>query len=763
MDIPVSVTTSGLFKRLSVDEELKAQIISLRNVVEAFAATTARSVPNFTDHTVRHMDALWGVTDQVFTTSEIQKMTCAEAFVLACGFYLHDIGMAYAGTIEGLEKIQASPPYRGFIASILPKDRNDPDMILRAIAVAIRKLHARAAIDLATSAIPGTDVHLFEGKLFREAWVLTCGRVAASHHWGLEQVGREFGAQGTIPLPGNRRGDLQFVACALRIIDYAHINRDRAPTLERAFRKPLEKDSLIHWLAQESIDGPTRDENELVYRAARPIADVEAWWLYYEMLVGLDDEIRGVRRLLDRSVVSKDRFSLAGVRGAAAPSEASILIPTDKFLPIEVNLRTGSIERLVELLAGETLYGPNPMVAVRELLQNSRDAVLLKAAIASSDIDRAQQSLPVKVSLSTTVEPAKFEITDYGVGMSRVVMTDYLISIASDYWSSQFASDFPAAAEAGFKPAGKFGIGFLSAFMLGDRVSVESNRAGNDRYRMTLRGVGRRGELYQIAGATGSGTTIEIELKAKALERLTPLVELIKAFAPTFPHDIEVSVNGNKTLLPSGWLGMLTSSDFLKWLAIALRPKSLTKGARNPQREFSYTIFERYFRNEREFLSPWPLKSIEYRDGRTRLVASFGSTSLLCLKGLAVQSIGTPGFAGVIDLTEGAPDVSRSRIGEVDISGVLSKARSAIESQVQDNLSATDGLMIDKTQLLENSVRYYGSTPLRKSNLRWISYLRLPGEVVLVSCDDLLNKLRDADSLFVSFTRAMDRTQKLVI
>ena len=51
--------------------------------------------------------------------------------------------------------------------------------------------------------------------------------------------------------------------------------------------------------------------------------------------------------------------------------------------------------------------------------------------------------------------------------MSQKVMTDYLISIASDYWTSQFHIDFPRSKHS-FRSCRKFGIGFLSVFMLGD-------------------------------------------------------------------------------------------------------------------------------------------------------------------------------------------------------------------------------------------------------------------------------------------------------
>jgi len=69
--------------------------------------------------------------------------------------------------------------------------------------------------------------------------------------------------------------------------------------------------------------------------------------------------------------------------------------------------------------------------------------VALKAAIASNDFDRATLTIPIRLALKTTGSAPQLEITDPGVGMTRKVMTDYLISIASDYWASQFHTNFP--------------------------------------------------------------------------------------------------------------------------------------------------------------------------------------------------------------------------------------------------------------------------------------------------------------------------------
>ena len=116
-DIPLVITSSSLHGLLVGDPELLTAVLSLRSVAASLAEAVSRTVPAFTDHSIRHMDALWGVTDHILTESEMAGLSHGEAFLLACGFYLHDIGMAYAATAEGLDRIRSSPVYASFIAS----------------------------------------------------------------------------------------------------------------------------------------------------------------------------------------------------------------------------------------------------------------------------------------------------------------------------------------------------------------------------------------------------------------------------------------------------------------------------------------------------------------------------------------------------------------------------------------------------------------------------------------------------------------------
>jgi hypothetical protein len=751
VSIPEAVLQKKLFQRLAGDSDLVSILGSLRNVVVSFAETTTRSVPDFTDHTIRHMDALWGVGEQILSDDEIDALTSAEVFLLGCGFYLHDIGMAYAATSDGLQKLRASTPYQAFLASVPPDQRSAPDIEALAVSVAVRQLHANAAEELASQEIPGSRGRfLFESQTAREAWGRTCGQVAASHHWSVPKLESKFGLNGPSPLPGNRSGDLLYVAACLRLIDYAHINRERASSLDRAFRLHLSPESDIHWVAQQDIDGPIREQDELVYRAANPIQNVDAWWLYYEMLKGLDSEIRSVQRMLTQRRSEYKRISLMGARGASSPEQAIALIPTSGFLPIEINMRTGAIDRLVEILAGETLYGPNPMAAIRELVQNARDAVTLKAEVVQSDIDRALLSLPITISLNTKGRPATLQIIDHGIGMTQRVLTDYLISIASDYWGSQFAIDYPAVAGRGFKNAGKFGIGFLSVFMLGDEVSVETNRNGTPRYRLQLRGVGRRGELREVATTGGSGTAISIKLGNEPLAKITPLAELVSVYAPAVPHSLEVLVDGEKTEFPLGWLGGLSPNEFATWVERAV----LTLRSNN-----SRTVPDpgRLFMSRRRWIfgeqRKWPKQIPEYVEGNTRLQASFEGVSVLCLRGLAVETISTPGFAGLIELDALRLEASRNRAVSPDVSDILDKATVAVAPQIIANLDtmADAGLLIDKTDFISYCASFYGKNVVSNSGLPWVSQLSFPGNSSLIDTRSLVSAVAGAQCVFIAY------------
>lgn len=757
MTLPAALSASLLYQNLSTDPELLPTILGLRAKSEALAATIVRDAAMFTDHTIRHMDALWSVTEKVLTVSEISAMSPAEAFLLAAGFYLHDIGMSYAATAEGRTFLEATPDYASALAQATAGSAQE-SVKANALAYAIRIHHAHIAEKMAVDPIPGTNDYLIEPKNIREQFGSVCGKVAASHHWSVERVDSELGAKGVTPLAGNRSADLGFVAGALRLIDYAHINRDRALPMERQLRGALNAESAMHWDAQQNIDGPQRNRqtNELVYASSGPVSSVESWWLFYEFARGLSKEINQVRRFLEGRSCSGGRLSLVGVQGASAPEDFAKLVTTDGFLPLEVSVKTSSINRLVQLLAGESLYGKNLFAPVRELIQNALDAILLKRATSVTDADKALSNLPIKVSLQTTPTGTILSVADWGIGMTKKVLAEHLMTIASDYWEGQFHVDFPKASES-FSPAGKFGIGFLSVFMLGSKIEVFSQRKGSERYQLTIHGLGKRAELRQVQSIGNSGSEVNIHLSPEVVDELAQIPQRLPSLIPMLDVQVDMDIKGEVASIEPNWVLRLDCVAFKKWVhesGTFLSKNNSPFPRKRGQRE--YFLVSRRFREPKQYtleieVQNWPDGTPEYVEDGVRLVADSSGQSILCLRGFSLETIDTPGFAGVINSYTATPDAARKLSLNFDIQPFLNRAIAHTKHAISKNLSKRKdlGFIPDQIDFAEWCVSVYGYEVLAKSDFPWIQTIEKSGDSRYVPTSEFTSMLAELDCIFL--------------
>lgn len=528
--VPRQIIDSGLWRVLSPANRLSQLLLDFRAVAGALGAQAAKCVPEFTDHSLRHMDALWQVADSIFTQEEIDRFSPDEAFILGCSFYLHDLGMAIAATPSGLKTIQESNEYSTTFARLTAIGIVDSRANVLSTQLASRHYHAEAAYKLVKDPLPGLDRYLIADCDDRSAWAQSIGDVSASHHWDLKDLNARLGRRGITPTSAGGQADLGFLGAALRLIDYAHINRERASHLDRALRSEISADSLLHWLAQSDINGPLRQNGWLVYSSSQPISNIDAWWLFYELASGLDSEIRAVRDYLAERVVSQGRLTLRGVRGVESAETFSELIQLGgNIAPIDVRIQPSSMERLVEILGGKALYGSDELAPIRELLQNAADAVLLRHATNDAQGWRGV----INVAKWTKDAETWISVADNGVGMSKTVMTRHLVGVASDFWHSvEFFRDFGRSLDSGFKPIGRFGIGFLSVFMIGDAVEVESEGINGQRFLLRLRGVGRRGELIECPSTGHRGTVVRLRLLPSAHARLENIVEIVRSRVP---------------------------------------------------------------------------------------------------------------------------------------------------------------------------------------------------------------------------------------
>jgi molecular chaperone HtpG len=155
----------------------------------------------------------------------------------------------------------------------------------------------------------------------------------------------------------------------------------------------------------------------------------------------------------------------------------------------------------------------NKDIFLRELISNASDALdrrrfeaLLNPALLPADVDLMIRIEPDKQARTLTV-------SDTGIGMSRDEVVTLIGTIAKS-GTREFIQKAQAAKQTELPPEliGQFGVGFYSAFMVADTVSMTTRRAGEDRAtRFESRGEGTY--TLEEADRAQAGTTLTLHLK----------------------------------------------------------------------------------------------------------------------------------------------------------------------------------------------------------------------------------------------------------
>ncbi|MBT9505208.1 molecular chaperone HtpG [Rhodoferax sp.] len=127
-------------------------------------------------------------------------------------------------------------------------------------------------------------------------------------------------------------------------------------------------------------------------------------------------------------------------------------------------------------LVTHSLYS-NKEIFLRELISNASDACdkLRYEAINDSGLYEDSPTLEVRVSFDK--DARTLTIADNGIGMSAQEAIDHLGTIAKS-GTKDFVSKLSGDQKADSQLIGQFGVGFYSGFIVADKITVESRRAG---------------------------------------------------------------------------------------------------------------------------------------------------------------------------------------------------------------------------------------------------------------------------------------------
>ena len=168
-------------------------------------------------------------------------------------------------------------------------------------------------------------------------------------------------------------------------------------------------------------------------------------------------------------------------------------------------------------LVTHSLYS-NKEIFLRELISNASDACdkLRFEALADPSLYGEQPALEVRLSVDKAART--LTVTDTGIGMSEAEAIEHLGTIAKS-GTKDFMSRLSGDQKQDAQLIGQFGVGFYSGFIVADRITVESRRAGlpaEQGVRWASQGAGD----FQVESITRAerGTSVILHLREDALE-----------------------------------------------------------------------------------------------------------------------------------------------------------------------------------------------------------------------------------------------------
>jgi len=168
-------------------------------------------------------------------------------------------------------------------------------------------------------------------------------------------------------------------------------------------------------------------------------------------------------------------------------------------------------------LVTHSLYS-NKEIFLRELISNASDACDKLRFEALNNSALYEDAPELQVRLAYDKDAKTLTITDNGIGMSAQEAIDHLGTIAKS-GTKDFMSKLTGDQKADAQLIGQFGVGFYSGFIVADRITVESRRAGlkpEEGVRWISGGTGD----FEVEAITRAerGTSVILHLREDALD-----------------------------------------------------------------------------------------------------------------------------------------------------------------------------------------------------------------------------------------------------
>jgi hypothetical protein len=508
---------------LELDQKYNGFVLScISNVSEWLGGNKTVFFPEYTDHGLAHLKEVLLTADSIISDESWDVLTAQDTAALIVSVLLHDCALHISE--DGFytlitdkfpaiksrylaQEVEWSVLWSEFmqeakrfdakkIAALfndetpvrdIPENKIDlsgRDRLL--IGEFIRRYHARIAHEIAFNGVPGVGGKTLSLAIEPDTNFLDlCGYIARSHNMDLRSaVDRLEKNKKQVHLSCH----VPFVMLVLRISDYIQIHAQRAPKNLLNIKSLVSPISRGEWEKHASIVeiNNAHDDPEAIYIDAEPQNA-----LAYESLVKL---FRDIQKELDLSwsVLGEvygryEHLNLLGItirriRTSLDNLQEFIKVKKPNYIPKVLKFKTADSE-MMELLI-KPLYGDKPEIGIRELLQNSIDAcVELNDFLVKNNVSsKKKTNHDVVITLTDRSEGGgELTIEDYGIGMTLEIVENYFLNIGASFRNSdRWKKEHETEGHSNVYRTGRFGIGLLAAYLLGDEIRVETRHVRED-------------------------------------------------------------------------------------------------------------------------------------------------------------------------------------------------------------------------------------------------------------------------------------------
>ncbi|HHT7865331.1 molecular chaperone HtpG [Pasteurella multocida] len=268
------------------------------------------------------------------------------------------------------------------------------------------------------------------------------------------------------------------------------------------------------------------------------------------------------------------------------------------------------VKQLLQLMI-HSLYS-NKEIFLRELISNASDAAdkLRFKALSAPELYEGNGDLKVRIRFDE--EKGTLTISDNGIGMTRDEVIDHLGTIAKS-GTKEFLSALGQDQAKDSQLIGQFGVGFYSAFIVADKVTVKTRAAGVSTDKAVL---------WESAGE-GEYSVADIEKKERGTEITLHLREDEKAFLNDWRLREIISKYSDHIALPVEILAKEYDDEGketgIKWEKIN-KAQALWTRAKNEISEEEYQAFYKHLSHD--FADPllWAHNKVEGNQEYTSLL-----------------------------------------------------------------------------------------------------------------------------------------------